>query len=374
MTVQSRASRKLWAAKHKQPRRPVPVDLRGLCFNCFASTHRAAQCRSRPRCFKCRKLGHRSYTCPSRSGQEGSQGRVGENPVMKVWRRITPATLLRAQEIVAVQQAAAADATSTGAAEPGIEGASGAAADDWGTRRRRHRPRHRKRKNRGNFNPPPDDKAGQGHGGDASPGVNLDDGVPPAPMQPCIIDWSDRLDRAEQDLRRAVVITAVGDCSWVATEDVADMLSAKFDLVPALLDIRRSGPIEFLVYMADEESAINLSNNNNQPAGNGVVRLHCRRWTRHLHAAGGVLPALIDVELRGVSAHAWEVPTAESLLNPYGWVLQVHESTRNREDYSAFRVTIWCFNPTCLPLSRDLIIVEPWAGAEEDPPVKRTLV
>lgn len=183
-----------------------------------------------------------------------------------------------------------------------------------------------------------------------------------------------RLERAKQDLHRAVVVTAVGDFSWVSIEDVANMLAAKFDLVPGVLDIRCSGLIEFLVFMADEESVINLSNSNNELTGNGVVRLHCRWWTSHPHASGGALPALVGVELRGAPTHTWEASTAESLLNPYGWVLQVHENTKNHEDYSAFCVSAWCFSSMGLPPSCDLIIVKPSVGAEEEPSIKRTLV
>ncbi|KAG2552370.1 hypothetical protein PVAP13_9KG422200 [Panicum virgatum] len=47
----------------RRPPRPVPVDLRGRCFNCLSPGHRAASCRSSTRCFHCRKTGHRSYVC-----------------------------------------------------------------------------------------------------------------------------------------------------------------------------------------------------------------------------------------------------------------------------------------------------------------------
>jgi hypothetical protein len=46
------------------PRRAVPEDLRGRCFNCFSTRHRAAVCRHRTRCFRCLEPGHRSYVCP----------------------------------------------------------------------------------------------------------------------------------------------------------------------------------------------------------------------------------------------------------------------------------------------------------------------
>ena len=47
-----------------RPRRRVPADLVGKCFNCFSATHTAARCHLQVRCFHCRSLGHRSYECP----------------------------------------------------------------------------------------------------------------------------------------------------------------------------------------------------------------------------------------------------------------------------------------------------------------------
>lgn len=49
-------------------------------------------------------------------------------------------------------------------------------------------------------------------------------------------------------------------------------------------------------------------------------------------------------------------------------------SARNREDYSAFRVSACCFNPRAVPLSRDLHVVEPPVGDILSPPRKPTLV
>jgi hypothetical protein len=48
------------------PFRPVPVDLRGKCFNCFSPSHRAAECGSLVRCFHCRLPRHQVRACPHR--------------------------------------------------------------------------------------------------------------------------------------------------------------------------------------------------------------------------------------------------------------------------------------------------------------------
>jgi hypothetical protein len=59
-----------------QPPRPVPVDLRGRCFNCFSPSHRAAECGSLVRCFHGRLPGHRVRACPRRKKTPHHPARV----------------------------------------------------------------------------------------------------------------------------------------------------------------------------------------------------------------------------------------------------------------------------------------------------------
>ncbi|GJN03141.1 hypothetical protein PR202_ga20550 [Eleusine coracana subsp. coracana] len=62
--VVSKRTRRHAAAVARRPLREVPADLRGWCFNCFSSLHRAADYRRHTRCFRCLEAGHRSYNCP----------------------------------------------------------------------------------------------------------------------------------------------------------------------------------------------------------------------------------------------------------------------------------------------------------------------
>jgi hypothetical protein len=53
--------------------RPVPLDLVGLCFNCFSADHVAAECRNPPRYLRCRGEGHKARSCKRpRSPSEGA--------------------------------------------------------------------------------------------------------------------------------------------------------------------------------------------------------------------------------------------------------------------------------------------------------------
>jgi hypothetical protein len=84
---------------------PVPMDLRGKCFNSFSPGHCAAACRLRPRCFNCKMLGHRSRECSDRgsaprpplrkvwhndrSRECTDRGAAPRPPLRKVWRRVS---------------------------------------------------------------------------------------------------------------------------------------------------------------------------------------------------------------------------------------------------------------------------------------------
>jgi hypothetical protein len=90
--VESKGTRRRWV-KVARPRRSVSADLSRLCFNCFLTSHRAAQCRLRARCFRCCALGHHSIECKELCGGGDfkfmkQSSSIGRRPVMSVmvWR------------------------------------------------------------------------------------------------------------------------------------------------------------------------------------------------------------------------------------------------------------------------------------------------
>lgn len=76
---------------------------------------------------------------------------------------------------------------------------------------------------------------------------------------------------------------------------------------------------------------------------------------------------------RGVPEHAWELETAEHLLDEWCWVRALAPDTLDRRDYSAFRLSAWCSSPGLIPPATDLVLVEPPTPVEEDLPMKRAL-
>ncbi|CAN6284591.1 unnamed protein product [Urochloa humidicola] len=370
-TVESRLKRRERAVLSRRPRRPVPADLRGLCFNCFSSAHRAAQCKSQTRCFRCRALGHRSFICPSRELASAARPKR-----VTVWRRITPAGEPNSME--SPQASASPGLAAPGAASdvPRVEESGALPPDSVRGGRRRRRPRHRRRRGpQGENVPTPNPPvAVVGNGQNASPTPPVtDEGIPPAHGPPCIIDWSAQFARAEANLRRAVLVTIVGNIVGIAIDDLKTVVVNSFVLNPDSVEFRRSSKDHVFIMFVEDEATITRITSAGPMPGPCNLHLHCQRWSRHAFAEGGTLPVLTEVELRGIPAHAREMSTAESLLSPYGWPHLLQSETRNREDYSVFRVSAWCFNPREIPRSHDLHIVEPPVGEILIPPGKPTL-
>ncbi|CAN6180302.1 unnamed protein product [Urochloa humidicola] len=375
--VESRSERRKRAASSRWPRRPVPVDLRGRCFNCFSDGHRAAQCKSQTRCFRCRALGHRSSTCPRRVSTTpvGNKGSAELSRRALVWRRVTPAMeqvpMGAPQAVVSsIEQAARGVASDV----PRVDESSALPPpDSERSGRRRRRPRHRRRRaSQANVETGPNTAAGNGREASPAPPAR-NDGAPPARGPPCVIDWSTQLARAEADLRQSVFVTVVGDISGLAIEDLKAVVTNAFVLNPDSLEFRRSGHDHTYIMFVEDEATITRITNAGPTPGPGDLQLHCRRWSRQAFAEGVPLPVLANVEFRGIPAHAWEMSTAESLLSPYGWPHLLKPDTRNREDYSVFRVSAWCFNLNEIPRLRDLHIVEPPVGEIIVPPGKLSL-
>jgi hypothetical protein len=93
--------------------------------------------------------------------------------------------------------------------------------------------------------------------------------------------------------------------------------------------------------------------------------LKFKRWSRFTHASSTIMSGMVEVEIRGIPEHAWFRSTAENILRDSCWISDVHPDTLQKKDYSAFRVSAWCFDPGRLHRDMDLLIVEPGLHALE---------
>jgi hypothetical protein len=193
-----------------------------------------------------------------------------------------------------------------------------------------------------------------------------------APWPRRIIDRSERIAQAEEDLRCACSVLVVGDPITVSVDGLAAELAHHHDLLAGSITVRRVQPSELLLVCSNEDAVVRVLNSG-WPIQLPLATLHCRRWSRLQNACGVILPQLIDLELRGIPTHVWELDTTDHLLDEWCWIRSLHSNTVNQRDYSTFRLSAWCSNPGEIPFAMELVVVEPPAPVEEDPPLKRAL-
>jgi hypothetical protein len=341
--VEGRRARRGSARISKPLPRPVPVDLRGKCFNCFSSSHHVAACWSLVRCFSCRQSGHRALSCPSRRSS------LCPPRLARVWRpsvRGGASLPGRAQVWRPVSRESSSVATPLGAMEA------------------RTRRGQRRRKVAGDMQV---DRVVSGQvASDSSPGG-------PARLVR-FLRRSREVDQAEADLRRVLIVSVLGpgssDCAAVVLEQLASRVSLEADA----LHLRRAASNSFLVFFPSEDLA-SRAFIGGQSLFVPPVRLHLKRWSRQaLASGGGSLPLLKDFELEGVPAHLWGVGTAELLLDGLCMVQGLHPDSVDSVDMSVLKLRAWCFSPDGLPAVLDLHVQEPLVVGEDATIVPRTLV
>lgn len=242
--VMNRRSRRR-VKMERRPRREVPQDLRGWCFNCFASSHLAAACRSQTCCFRCCEPGHRSYACPRRRGktepmeQKQAAHKLPDARRM-VWRPVQ----------AAIQTTQASDCK--GGEPP----------------RRRVRRRRRPARKENNNQLPPFDLEESVEPILERSGVTARTGPADVMSRPlCIIDRSASIDQAEADLRRVLFVIIGGTRPPVTANQVIEEVARSFNVEVSAMAAMMTAPEDFLLLLPDCGAADRVYN--------GGLPLHC---------------------------------------------------------------------------------------------------
>uniref|UniRef100_K3ZDB9 DUF4283 domain-containing protein n=1 Tax=Setaria italica TaxID=4555 RepID=K3ZDB9_SETIT len=271
----------------ERPRRPVPADLRGKCFNCFSPSHCAADCRLKTRCFRRRGLGYRSSACLRQPPAPNSC-----RPRLLVWRLVSTPVAVSAS---------------------------------------------------------PDNS--------------------PIEAQPRrILDRSASISQRDDGLiARALVVTVLNG----SADSILTTIAGRFEIEVTLLALQRFGPARFLLILPTAR-VLERVYNGSRPIITSSIRLHVMRWTRFLQSTLAALSFVVEVDIQGIPAHAWELSTAELLLNEYCWISGIHPDMADCRD--SFRVSAWCSCPSVFPSEMELEILEPTMAVDDPQAVKRTLV
>jgi hypothetical protein len=87
------------------------------------------------------------------------------------------------------------------------------------------------------------------------------------------------------------------------------------------------------------------------------LRAHVMRWSRLLNSSAAALQYQVEVELRGIPIHAWDLASMETLLNEWCWITEIHPVFAHQRE--VFRVIAWCSSSSSIPKKLHLEIIEP---------------
>lgn len=100
-----------------------------------------------------------------------------------------------------------------------------------------------------------------------------------------------------------------------------------------------------------------------------------KRWSRQsLASVGGVLPLLVNIEIRAIPAHLWGIETTEHLLNDHCLIQGLLPSHEVPVDLSVLKLTAWCAKLDDIPASIGLHVEEPPVAVVDASSSPQTLV
>ncbi|CAO2144164.1 unnamed protein product [Urochloa humidicola] len=341
-----------------RPRRLVPADLRGRCFNYLSPGHRAANCQSKTRCFRCRGLGHRSSRCswqPSRRHPEAVR-----RPKQLAWRPKVVVADGYAPAVGGRPMAVAAGGQGSAAMDTPCEAPVAAQG-----RKRRHRPRRGRSKGYGVSEDDADDAV-------AAPpmpgGTHAQQGVDRR-LPRKFLDRSASISEREDGLSKDLVVTMISGNA----NDILSIMASRFEIEVSSLSLKRFGEGRFLLILPNVDTAVRVFDGGRPFISTSPpLRLHLRRWDRLLDSRAASLDCPVEVELRGIPAHAWDLSTAELLLCDGCWIGGVHPDVADRRD--VYKVMAWCSCPASILTELELEIVEPPLVEADQHPMKHTLI
>ena len=186
------------------------------------------------------------------------------------------------------------------------------------------------------------------------------------PMMPssCVLESSAEMAREGAALRKALVVTIVGTRPEVLGAEIIDEVARSFDVEVGAMSIHQAMPEDFILLLPDENATSKVFN------GGRIFRgpqfdLMFKRWTRCANASAASVPALVNVEIRGIPAHAWSRSTSNPLLRDSCIISELHPATVLKTDLSSFMLRVWCLDPRNLHRDMILLISEPGSAARE---------
>jgi hypothetical protein len=158
-----------------------------------------------------------------------------------------------------------------------------------------------------------------------------------------VVPRSAELQRDEDALGRALVVTVGGTRPVVSTAMVSSLLFERFGLTTQDADVRRHVPEDFIVRFrrpADRDRVLAAG-----PTG-APLPLIWNPWRRTSLAHSGAFRYRVLVGMRRIPLHAWNVPTVQTVLGPCcSGINIVGPIDVDDDDDRELFATAWCWHP-----------------------------
>lgn len=99
-----------------------------------------------------------------------------------------------------------------------------------------------------------------------------------------------------------------------AEAPILSCFARRLDIEVVTMSLRRLGPTTVLLCLPTVEASTRAFGDGKPVTVSPTIRIHVMRWSRFQNSSAATLSHPIEVELRGIPAHAWDIGTAETLL------------------------------------------------------------
>ncbi|KAM0859199.1 hypothetical protein ACQ4PT_047365 [Festuca glaucescens] len=188
-----------------------------------------------------------------------------------------------------------------------------------------------------------------------------------------IVSRSVEVEQAEEVLRRAMVASITGTRPPFTAEEVTATIYEQFKLRPGDFSVHLHQPEDFLLIFRSQELKDRLSGDHFIGGAGYGFTLSLRPWCKLAHAGLGSFDFKVELELHGIPAQAWNLSTAERLLNSSCWIERLHPSTRTRADMATYRLDARTCDPASIHRRAILEVIEvtPARHPSQAPSIKR---
>ncbi|KAM0848644.1 hypothetical protein ACQ4PT_054240 [Festuca glaucescens] len=170
------------------------------------------------------------------------------------------------------------------------------------------------------------------------------------------------MERLEAELSMALLGSLGGDGPKLSVHDAGDAIRAHFCLSHSDVSLVAYHPEDYLLLFGNDQARSLVLNAGGLQTEQ--MLLFVKPWSRHEGPISRTMFSKVEVQMVGIPGHAWEMRSADVLLQDSCWIDEVDFATISRSDMSCFRFSAWTPDPARIPLANTLAVTEPDDGLQ----------